>query len=85
MSLLWFAEWLDTHEWSTALHESLWAYPIIESTHVLSIMWFVGTIIFVDLRLLGHCLGASSGCPTLAGGLSTGSETRGCSQTRPAT
>lgn len=53
MSLLWFAEWLDTHDWSTALHESLWAYPIIESTHVLSIMWFVGTIIFVDLRLLG--------------------------------
>ena len=53
MSLLWFAEWLDTHAWSTALHESFYAYPLIESTHVLSIMLFVGTVMFVDLRLLG--------------------------------
>lgn len=39
--------------WSIALHESLYMYAITESTHVLSIMLFVGTIGMVDLRLLG--------------------------------
>ena len=53
MSFLSFAEWLDTHAWSTALHESLYMYPWIESTHVLTLTLFVGTIIAVDLRLLG--------------------------------
>ena len=53
MSLLSFAQWLDTHEWSTALHESFYMYPWIESTHVLTLCLFVGTLIAVDLRLLG--------------------------------
>lgn len=53
MSLLRFAEWLDTHAWSTALHESFYMYPWIESTHVLTLMLFAGTLIVVDLRLLG--------------------------------
>ena len=39
--------------WSIALHESLYMYAITESTHVLSIMLFVGSIAMVDLRLLG--------------------------------
>jgi hypothetical protein len=39
--------------WSTGLHESLYMYAITESTHVMSIMLFVGTIAMVDLRLLG--------------------------------
>jgi hypothetical protein len=39
--------------WSVGLHESLYAYAITESTHVMSIMLFVGTIAMVDLRLLG--------------------------------
>lgn len=39
--------------WSIGLHESLYAYAITESTHVMSIMLFVGTIAMVDLRLLG--------------------------------
>ena len=48
-----FVEWLDTHAWSTALHESLWMYPLIESTHVLTVMLFVGMLAMVDLRLVG--------------------------------
>jgi hypothetical protein len=28
-------------------------YPLVETTHVLSLMLFVGTVVFVDLRLLG--------------------------------
>lgn len=39
--------------WSIELHESLYAYAITESAHVMSIMLFVGTIAMVDLRLLG--------------------------------
>jgi uncharacterized membrane protein len=53
VSLLSFAEWVDTHAWSTALHESLYMYPWVESTHVLTLCLFVGTLIAVDLRLLG--------------------------------
>jgi hypothetical protein len=39
--------------WSIELHESLYMYAITESTHVMSIMLFVGTIAMIDLRLLG--------------------------------
>ncbi len=48
-----FAEWLDGQAWSTALHESLWVYPLVESTHVLTVMLFVGMLAMVDLRMLG--------------------------------
>ena len=48
-----FAEWLDGHAWSTALHESLWMYPLVNSTHVLSVTLFVGLLMMVDLRMLG--------------------------------
>jgi len=53
MSLLGLCEWLASTEWSIALHESLHAYPLVETTHVLSLLLFVGTVSFVDLRLLG--------------------------------
>ena len=53
MSLLWIAEWLASHEWSRALVESFYMYPWIESTHVLTLGLFAGTLIAVDLRLLG--------------------------------
>ncbi len=56
MSLLHFCEWLAGTEGSIALIESLHVYPLVESTHVLSIMLFVGTVIFVDFRLLGWTL-----------------------------
>ena len=53
MSLLALCEWLASTRWSIALHESLYAYPLVETTHVLSLMLFVGTVSLVDLRLLG--------------------------------
>jgi hypothetical protein len=46
-------EWLAGTRWSIALHESLMMYPLIESTHVLAIMLFVGLAVMLDLRLLG--------------------------------
>ena len=51
--MLSFVEWLDTHALSTALHESFYMYPLIETTHVLTLCLFVGTVLMVDLRLLG--------------------------------
>ncbi|REJ80758.1 MAG: hypothetical protein DWQ36_10710 [Acidobacteria bacterium] len=48
-----FAHWLDSTAWSTSIHESLYAYPLIESTHVWGLAVFVGFAILLDLRLLG--------------------------------
>lgn len=46
-------EWLASTSWSIALHESLYMYPLIESTHVLTLGLFVGLAVMLDLRLLG--------------------------------
>jgi hypothetical protein len=53
MSLLRVMEWLASTSWSIALHESLYMYPLIESTHVLTLGLFVGLAVMFDLRLLG--------------------------------
>jgi hypothetical protein len=53
MSLYAAAQWLEHTKWSVALHESLWAYPIIESVHVLFLCLFLGMAIALDLRLIG--------------------------------
>lgn len=51
--LLRFAQWLDTHAWSTALHESYYMYNWVETTHVLTLMVFLGMLCIIDLRMLG--------------------------------
>ena len=48
-----FFTWMNETPWSIALRESFVVWPVLEATHVLTIMLFVGTIIMVDLRLLG--------------------------------
>lgn len=53
MSLLLFAEWLASTAGSVALHESQYAYPIIESVHVWTLCLFVGLAAMLDLRLMG--------------------------------
>jgi hypothetical protein len=55
VSILSFLEWLDSHAWSTALHESLFMYPLVESTHVVTLTLFVGLTVTV-----GYCRGAAS-------------------------
>ena len=56
MTLLPFCEWLAGTSGSRALHESLLIYPLLESTHVLTLCVFLGTAVMVDLRLLGLTL-----------------------------
>jgi cyanate permease len=53
MSLLAFFEWLADTQWSVDLHESRYAYPIIESVHVWTMAVFFGLAVMFDLRLLG--------------------------------
>jgi len=56
VSLLAFCEWLAATENSTALRESLFMYPLVESSHVLFLLLFVGLTVMLDLRLLGLAL-----------------------------
>ncbi len=51
-----FAEWLGGTSGSIALHESLYAYPLVESVHVLTLCLFVGLAATLDLRLMGLTL-----------------------------
>ena len=53
MSLLPFFEWLADLPWSVDLHESQYAYSIIESIHVWAMSVFFGLVVMFDLRLLG--------------------------------
>ncbi len=51
-----FFQWMSDTPWSIALRESFFVWPIVEATHVITLMAFVGTIVMVDLRLLGIVL-----------------------------
>lgn len=56
MSLYPFAEWLENSAGSVAFRESLWVYPIVETTHVLSLCVVFGLTVMWDLRLAGMTL-----------------------------
>jgi len=56
MSLLGFFDWLASTAGSIALHESLYAYRIVSTVHVVTLSVFVGTAALLDLRLLGVAL-----------------------------
>lgn len=45
--------WLAGTPASIALHESIWVYPIVEGTHVLTLTVFLGLTVMLDLRLVG--------------------------------
>lgn len=47
---------IEATPWSTALRESEWAYPIIQSSHVLGLALFLGLTVLMDLRLVGRLL-----------------------------
>jgi len=46
-------EWLKELAWTTAIRESAWGQPIIQTAHVASIVTFAGLVIVMDLRLVG--------------------------------
>jgi hypothetical protein len=46
-------EWLAQTRASVAMAESVWAFPIVESVHVLTLCLFLGMATMLDFRLLG--------------------------------
>jgi hypothetical protein len=56
VSVLGFCEWLGATPGSIALHNSLYAYLIVSTVHVVTIALFAGTAAMLDLRLLGATL-----------------------------
>ncbi len=57
VTLLPFCQWLADTRGSIALPRiSLYMYPLVESTHVLTLCLFLGMAVMLDLRLLGLAL-----------------------------
>ena len=52
MSILSFAQWVQSTAFFTALRGSAYLYPIVLSTHMIAIALFGGMILLVDVRLL---------------------------------
>jgi hypothetical protein len=53
VNLLSICQWLEKTPAAAAMRNSLWAFDITETTHTLGIVLVAGTIMLVDLRLLG--------------------------------
>ena len=53
MSLLPFFTWCDGTWLGVATRSVTWAFPAIETTHILALAVLLGSILLVDLRLLG--------------------------------
>ena len=52
--LLSLARWLAAQSWSVQLHESLYVYAWVETTHVLTLAVCLGMLFVIDLRMLGY-------------------------------
>jgi hypothetical protein len=56
MSLDSLLHWLHDTAFSTTMRESVWAEPIVETIHVLTLTVFLGFVVLLDLRLLDVAL-----------------------------
>src|SRR6266699_3008999 len=48
-----FCAWLENSAWATAIHQSLWLFPMVETAHLFGIILLVGATSALDLRLIG--------------------------------
>lgn len=48
-----FCQWLERTSIGTAVRESLWLFPVIETVHIFGIILLVGSTSILDLRLMG--------------------------------
>src|SRR6185437_2693377 len=53
MSFDHFLHWLDATQFSAVMRDSLWAEPIVETIHVLTLTLFLGGGLLLDLSILG--------------------------------
>ena len=51
--MLWFFEWCEATWLGTTVRTSLWAFPVLESIHLLGLSLLGGALLLVDLRMLG--------------------------------
>jgi hypothetical protein len=51
--MLSICQWLQQTPVSIAIRESVWVFPILDAVHCVGIILVAGTIVIVDLRLLG--------------------------------
>jgi hypothetical protein len=51
--MLQFCQWLDQTALGSAIRQSLWLFPAVETVHLLGMAALVATITVLDLRLLG--------------------------------
>src|SRR5260370_1493636 len=52
--MLEFCQWLENTQWATAIHQSLWLFPLIETAHLFGIILLVGATAAFVLRLMGR-------------------------------
>ena len=48
--------WLEATVIGTTVRQSLWLFPVIECIHLLALALLGGTVLVVDMRLLGFGL-----------------------------
>ena len=53
MTILGFAEWLESTSLAILIRESSYGFAIVVAIHILGLTLSVGTLLWVDLRLLG--------------------------------
>jgi hypothetical protein len=53
VDILSICQWLEKTPFAAAMRDSSWLFDITETTHTLGIILVAGTIMLVDLRLLG--------------------------------
>ena len=53
MSLFGWCQWLEHTPFALAISESTWLFPLIEAVHLVGLGLTAGTVLMVDLRLLG--------------------------------
>jgi Family of unknown function (DUF6644) len=46
-------QWMQNSDIGTGIRESIWLFPVVEATHVLTLALSVGVLIWFDLRLMG--------------------------------
>jgi hypothetical protein len=56
MTLLGICEWLESTPLASVIQESAYGFPIIVAVHLFGLTLSVGTLLWVDLRLLGVTL-----------------------------
>jgi hypothetical protein len=54
LNLLPFIEWVASSPLSKAISTSTWAFAVIESIHLLALSVIGGSVLIVDLKLLGY-------------------------------